>query len=159
VSVVTDALDRLQTTAASHHRVMVVEVMGRNAGWIALASGVAGGANVILLPEIRWEWESIFATLKARAAHKGKRYSLVVVAEGCVPPGSDSQITAEDEVKKAVRLGGIGKYVSDRIAKETGMDTRYCVCACVVLCVCDASVCVLRACCVRMLTWSGVAGM
>ncbi|ELR19790.1 6-phosphofructokinase precursor family protein [Acanthamoeba castellanii str. Neff] len=125
VSVVTDALDRLQTTAASHHRVMVVEVMGRNAGWIALASGVAGGANVILLPEIRWEWESIFATLKARAADKGKRYSLVVVAEGCVPPGSDSQITADDEAKKAVRLGGIGKYVSDRIAKDIGMDTRY----------------------------------
>jgi 6-phosphofructokinase len=125
VSVVTDALDRLQTTAASHHRVMIVEVMGRNAGWIALASGVAGGANVILLPEIRWEWAPLFSTLRARAQDKSKRYSLVVVAEGCVPPGSDKQVLADDNVKKAVRLGGIGKYVSEQIAKETGMDTRY----------------------------------
>jgi 6-phosphofructokinase len=80
---------------------------------------------VILLPEIRWEWQSVLATLKARAADKNKRYSLVVVAEGCVPPGSDSQITASNEVEKVVRLGGIGKYVSDRIAKDTKMDTRY----------------------------------
>jgi len=125
VSVVTDALDRLRTTAASHHRVMVVEVMGRNAGWIALASGLAGGANVVLIPEIRWKWETIMAALKSRASQPNKRYSLVVVAEGCFAPGSDSQITSEDQVKKVVRLGGIGKYVSERIAEDTKMDTRY----------------------------------
>lgn len=127
MSVVTDALDRLRTTAASHHRVIVVEVMGRNAGWIALASGLAGGtltqflrspkssmprhwlsytarigANVILLPEIRWKWEAVMSAIKARAQNKSHRYSLVVVAEGCYPPGSDSQIHSTD-VKEAVR--------------------------------------------------------
>jgi len=113
VSVVSDALDRLKTTAASHHRVMVVEVMGRNAGWIALASGLAGGATAILIPEITWKWGPVLDALKKRASHKSNRYSLVVVAEGCTQPGGTA------------KPGAMGPYVSEHIAKETGLDCRY----------------------------------
>ena len=85
VSVVCEALDRLATTASSHHRVMVVEVMGRYAGWIALMGGLAGGADVILMPEIAFTWESLFRRVNEQASH-GKRYSIVCVAEGARLP-------------------------------------------------------------------------
>src|SRR5207244_1009600 len=87
VTIATEAIDRLHTTAASHHRVMILEVMGRHAGWIALYSGSAGGADVILIPEIPFELQSVYRTVTRR--HKcGKRFSLVVVAEGAYEKGS-----------------------------------------------------------------------
>ncbi|KAL6047772.1 Pfka2p [Balamuthia mandrillaris] len=124
VSVVTSALDRLHTTAFSHHRVMVVEVMGRNAGWIALAAGLAGGANVILIPEIKWSWETLFKALENRS--KGsKRYSLVCVAEGAVLP-SGGQIAQEENerLNDKLRLGGVGKYVAEQIEAHTDLEAR-----------------------------------
>ena len=84
----TDALDKLHTTAESHHRVMILEVMGRYAGWIALESGIAGGADVILIPEIPFEFDKICASVKARAA-RGSRFSIIVAAEGAFPAGGD----------------------------------------------------------------------
>ncbi|KAL6069165.1 Pfka2p [Balamuthia mandrillaris] len=124
VSVVTSALDRLHTTAFSHHRVMVVEVMGRNAGWIALAAGLAGGANVILIPEIKWSWETLFKALENRS--KGsKRYSLVCVAEGAALP-SGGQIAQEENerLNDKLRLGGVGKYVAEQIEAHTDLEAR-----------------------------------
>lgn len=120
VHIVTDALDRLHSTASSHHRCMVVEVMGRNAGWIALHSGVAGRANLILLPEVSWNWESVFKVIQD--TKKTTRYSLVVVAEGAKLP-TGSQVLIADK-----RLGGVGNAVASAIAEHTGAETR-----CVVL--------------------------
>jgi len=117
VSIVTEALDRLHTTAASHHRVMVVEVMGRNAGWIALHSGVAGGANVILLPEIKWNWESVMKALRSRRrVGRMLGYSVVVVAEGCSIP--------EGEETEAKPFCGLAGRVAAEITKQTNIDSR-----------------------------------
>jgi len=130
VAVVTDALARLHTTACSHHRAMVVEVMGRNSGWIALASGLAGGAKIILLPEIPWKWETIIKCIKDRSHGDGPRYTLVCVSEGAkLPTGGQvgqEKAAATKETDK-LRLGGIGKYVADKIAEETGVETRHTV--------------------------------
>lgn len=124
VYVVSMALDRLHTTASSHHRVMVVEVMGRYAGWIALHGGLSGGADVILIPEIPFSWESVYDKIHKREL-KGKRFSLVCVAEGAKPIGGQL-VTSGTDIKRTdpIRLGGIGKVVADNIEKNTGRETR-----------------------------------
>ena len=128
VACATDALDRLHTTAASHERVMVLEVMGRHAGWIALHAGIAGGGDVILIPEIPWTFENVCDKVLDRCSH-GKRFTLVVVAEGAQLP-SGQMITQENakDVKQQVRLGGIGQVVAAEIEKRLHHETR-----CVVL--------------------------
>ncbi len=122
--VATEAIDRLHTTASSHHRVMVIEVMGRYAGWIALGAGLAGGADIILIPEIPFSWDSIYKKVKERSLH-GKRFSIICVAEGAKPKDGDL-IIKEMDVKRtdARRLGGVGELVGSRIAEETGLETR-----------------------------------
>ncbi|MCC6227704.1 MAG: 6-phosphofructokinase [Phycisphaerales bacterium] len=127
VSIATDALDRVKTTAASHHRVMVVEVMGRNAGWIALHSGVASGADVILIPEIPFDFEAISDCVRVRSRH-GKRYSIVCVAEGAKPKGGQIFVSKVDPTSPdPIRLGGVGKAVADEVEKRTGIESRYVV--------------------------------
>ena len=119
-----EALDRLHTTAESHHRVMILEVMGRNAGWIALHSGVAGGADVILIPEIPYAMDSIVMAIQARV-DKGKRFSIVVAAEGAKPKGGE--VTIEKIMKgrpEPIKLGGIGARLCGEIEKLTGLETR-----------------------------------
>lgn len=125
VTVVCEAIDRLNTTAAAHHRVMVVEVMGRYAGWIALGGGVAGGADVILMPEFSWDWPALLAKVNARSA-SGKRYSIVCVAEGAKLPGSDDAVVQEIDHKRtdARRLGGVGTVIAHEIERRTGHETR-----------------------------------
>jgi 6-phosphofructokinase 1 len=124
VFVVSEALDRLHTTAASHHRVLVAEVMGRYAGWIALNGGIAGGADIILIPEIPFSWEKVFAKIREREL-KGKRFSLVCVAEGAKPIGGEL-VTKGTDIKRTdpVQLGGIGKVVAEKIEKEMNRETR-----------------------------------
>ncbi|MBI4549070.1 MAG: ATP-dependent 6-phosphofructokinase [Ignavibacteriae bacterium] len=123
VALVTDAIDRLQTSASSHHRVMVVEVMGRYAGWIALGAGVAGGADIILIPEIPFKWDSIFDAVVKRS--KGAKFSIVSVAEGARPEGGKF-IVQEKDIRRTdpIRLGGIGAVVANRIFEATGVETR-----------------------------------
>lgn len=124
VSAVVDGLDRLHTTAASHKRVMVLEVMGRHAGWIALWGGMAGGANVVLLPEIPFDIDKVAAHIRAREA-AGCHSTLVVVAEGArLPDGHVMSIDANEGGE--IRLGGMGEYVAHRIEKLTGKETRAC---------------------------------
>lgn len=122
--VATEAIDRLHTTASSHHRVMVIEVMGRYAGWIALGAGIAGGADIILIPEIPFKWESIYKKVKERSLH-GKRFSIVCVAEGAFPEGGEVSVKAMD-IKRtdAKQLGGIGELVGCKISEDTGLETR-----------------------------------
>jgi len=124
VYVVMMALDRLHTTASSHHRVIVVEVMGRYAGWIALHGGLAGGADLILIPEFPFSWESVYDKIHKREL-QGKRFSLVCVAEGAKPIGGQL-VTKGTDVKRTdpIQLGGIGKVVADNIEKNTGRETR-----------------------------------
>ncbi|MGJ8655684.1 MAG: 6-phosphofructokinase [Akkermansiaceae bacterium] len=124
VSCVVDAMDRLHTTAVSHKRVMVVEVMGRNAGWIALWGGIAGGANVILLPEIEFSLDKVADHIMEREA-KGNHSSMVIVAEGARTP-EGKLVTQEYDEGGSVRLGGIGDFVANELAKRTGKDTRAC---------------------------------
>jgi len=122
IQVVADSLDRLQTTAESHSRVMILEVMGRHAGWIALYGGIAGGAASILIPEIPFHHEKVAEAVFAREA-KGFHSSLIVVAEGATVVGGD--LVVEDFVEGGeYRLGGIGNRVAHRIAELTGKDTR-----------------------------------
>ncbi|MEP7016360.1 MAG: ATP-dependent 6-phosphofructokinase, partial [Verrucomicrobiota bacterium] len=124
VDVVMDALDRLHTTATSHKRVMVVEVMGRHAGWIALHGGIAGGADVILIPEIPFDYEKISDVIKARdmAGYMG---TVVVVAEGAKPRHGEQ--VKRDVEGGEYRLGGIGEQVAREVAARTGKETRCCV--------------------------------
>lgn len=122
VHIATEALDRLHPTAESHRRVMTMEVMGRNAGWIALYAGVAGGADVILIPEIPFDLDRVCAKVMEREA-SGACFCLVVVAEGAAPVGGSMSIIGE-ELGRAVRLGGIGQSVADAIQKRTGKETR-----------------------------------
>ncbi len=124
VYIATEGIDRIHSTAQSHHRVMIVEVMGRNAGWIALHAGVAGGGDIILIPEIPYDAEVIAAKVKERN-RRGKRFSIVVVAEGAKP--KDGDVVVKRIVKdgtEPVRLGGIGFVVGAQIEKITGIDTR-----------------------------------
>ena len=115
--VATDAIDRLHTTAASHNRVMVLEVMGRNAGWIALHSGLGGGADIILIPEIPFTMEAVASKVLARE-YQGSKFSIIVVSEGAMMHGSH-ELYVEDG-----RLGGIGQYVASEIGRMTKKDAR-----------------------------------
>lgn len=124
VFIATEGIDRVHTTAQSHHRVMIVEVMGHNAGWIALHSGIAGGGDIILIPEIPYDMEIIAEKVRERS-RIGKRFSIVVVAEGAKPKGGD--IVIQRIVKESsdpIRLGGIGFLLGDQIEKKTGVETR-----------------------------------
>lgn len=123
-NIVTEAIDRIHTTAQAHHRVMVVEVMGRYAGWIALEGGMAGGGDVILLPELPFSWDRVCATIRDRS-RRGRRATIVVVAEGAHAEGED--LTVRATVKDSpdpVRLGGIGERVANVIERETGHESR-----------------------------------
>ena len=121
---VTDALDRLHTTASSHKRVMVVEVMGRHAGWIALHGGLAGGADVILIPEIPFDHERVADAVRQRDA-EGCLGTLIVVAEGAKPRAGHQ--VGHANFQGEIKLGGIGQVVADAIAERTEKDTRVCV--------------------------------
>lgn len=128
VQIVTESLDRLHTTAASHHRILVVEVMGRNSGFIALHSGVAGRATAILIPEIEWNWNSLASQIskKARKCELERRdkkqiygnYSIIVVAEGAKIPQEGQKVI------EGKRLGGIGQVVGETLGQMVGMETR-----------------------------------
>jgi 6-phosphofructokinase 1 len=126
VSFATDAIDRLHTTAEAHHRVMVVEVMGRYAGWIALYSGVAGGADVILIPELPFDLAKVAARITAREA-LGARFSIVVVAEGARAVGGQTSVVKAASAEYVERLGGIGARVATELEALTGKETRYVV--------------------------------
>lgn len=124
VNIATEAIDRLHTTAESHHRIMVVEVMGRHAGWIAVHSGLASGADVILIPEVKIDLDEVCAILKKRHA-RGKSFSIVVVAEGA--EFKAGQVVTQEEKLDSfghVRLGGIGEILATEIEKRTQFETR-----------------------------------
>lgn len=124
VSIATEGIDRIHTTAQSHHRVMIVEVMGHRAGWIALYSGVAGGGDIILIPEIPYNIEVISRKVQERNK-KGKRFSIVVVSEGAKP--KDGEVVIQRIVKESsdpIRLGGIGFVLGKQIEEQTGVETR-----------------------------------
>ncbi len=124
VSVATDALDRVHTTAASHHRVMIVEVMGRNAGWIALHAGIASGSDIILLPEIPFRINKICEYVLNRSK-RGKRFSIICVSEGARYEGGEQIVNRIDPTSPdPIRLGGVGQKVADDIEAETGIETR-----------------------------------
>jgi ATP-dependent phosphofructokinase / diphosphate-dependent phosphofructokinase len=124
VRIATEGIDRIHTTAQSHHRVMIIEVMGRNAGWIALYSGVAGGGDIILIPEIPYDINIIAEKVRERN-RKGKRFSIIVVAEGARPKGGN--VVVQKIVRdgtEPVRLGGIGFVLGEEIENITGLETR-----------------------------------
>ncbi len=125
VSFATECIDRLHSTAESHARVMVVEVMGRYAGWIALNSGISSSSDVILLPEIPYRLDKVVDALKARTAN-GRRYSIVVVAEGAKPEGGGHAVI-EKRLGAAERLGGAGERVAREIGEASGQETRHVV--------------------------------
>ena len=126
VDFATDAIDRLHSTAEAHHRVMLVEVMGRYAGWIALYAGVAGGADAILIPEIPFDLKVVAARLLEREKF-GARFSIVVVAEGAVPIGGKVSLVAKGDAATAERLGGISAICARQLEELTGKETRYVV--------------------------------
>ena len=123
--VATEAIDRLHTTAESHHRILVVEVMGRNAGWIALHAGLAGGADVILIPELPFDIEDVCRLISRRHA-RGRPFSIVVVAEGATPREGSTMTLQTGEVDEFghPRLGGIGHQLEREIESRTGFETR-----------------------------------
>jgi 6-phosphofructokinase 1 len=129
VSIATEALDRLHTTAEAHHRVMVVELMGRHAGWIAVAAGIAGGADVILIPEKPIDINEVCVLIQKRH-NRGKEFSIVVVAEGAqfaAEKDAEGNLILQDQEKDAfghVRLGGIGTVLAKEIEKRTGYESR-----------------------------------
>jgi len=125
VQIVTDAIDRLHTTAESHNRVMVVEVMGRHAGWIATHAGIAGGADTILVPERPFDIDEVVAHLRRRH-ERGRSFSIVVVAEGAAPREGSWQIRAgaATDAFGHARLGGIGVTLEGEIERRTGFETR-----------------------------------
>jgi len=124
VTTATEALDKLHTTAESHHRVMVLELMGRYAGWISLYSGVAGGADVILIPEIPWKMEKVAEKILSRQK-EGKPFSIIVAAEGAKMP--DGEKVVRETIKGSgdpVRLGGISYRIAEMVEKATGFESR-----------------------------------
>ncbi len=123
VDFATDAIDRLHTTAEAHHRVMIAEVMGRYAGWIALYAGVAGGADVILIPEIPFDLEIVAERIRERERW-GAHFSIVVVAEGARPKGGNMAVQREAQLGRVERLGGMGKQVAVALEQMTGKETR-----------------------------------
>jgi ATP-dependent phosphofructokinase / diphosphate-dependent phosphofructokinase len=124
VGICSEAIDRIHTTAASHHRVMVVEVMGRHAGWIALHAGMAAGGDVILIPEIPFSYDAVAAAIQARCDN-GKPFSIVVVAEGAAPAGGQQVVyrTVATGAEKT-RLGGIGHVVAREMEERVGLEAR-----------------------------------
>lgn len=123
VSTATDALDKLHSTAESHDRVMVVELMGRHAGWIALHSGISATADVILIPEIPFDIETVCEKIRERE-RGGRHFAIVVVAEGARPVGGEVVLLERRSAGASDRLGGIGQQVADGIAQRTGKETR-----------------------------------
>ena len=124
VQIVGDALDRLHTTAQSHHRVMVIETMGRYVGWLALAGGLAGGGDVILIPEIPYTLENVYGIFRQRRA-RGRRFTIVVVSEGVKTPGGD--LVVRERVEQShdpVRLGGVAPWLAKTIEDATGIESR-----------------------------------
>lgn len=127
VACAVDALDRLHSTAESHNRVMVLEVMGRYAGWIAMHAGVAGGADAILIPEIPFSHDAVAAKVRSREA-EGKRFTVIIVAEGARPQGGDYVTAGPAPESREARLGGVGELVRAEVEARTGKESR-----CVVL--------------------------
>ena len=126
VSVAMEAIDRLHTTGETHHRIMVLEVMGRYAGWIALESAIAGGADVALIPEIPYDIERVASKIKNRQK-RGKNFSVVVVAEGAKPKGGDITIMGTRNNGEGVdntKLGGIGQVIAKQLQELTGLEAR-----------------------------------
>lgn len=124
VAIAADAIDRIHTTAQSHHRVMLIETMGRTAGWLTLAAGIAGGADVILLPEMAYDLELICEQVLSRS-HFGRRFSIIAVSEGAKPRGGEvvvSRVVADSH--EAIRLGGIAIKLGNDIEDRTGLETR-----------------------------------
>jgi ATP-dependent phosphofructokinase / diphosphate-dependent phosphofructokinase len=122
-----DALDRLHTTAASHERVMVIEVMGRHAGWIAAHAGIAGGADVILIPEITWDFDGICRKIQQRE-DMGRKFTLIIAAEGARWPDGELVAFGTGEGRLGeIRLGGIGQRLAEELERRTGKETRYVV--------------------------------
>lgn len=125
VQIATEAIDRLHTTAESHNRVIIVEVMGRHAGWIATYSGIAGGADVVLIPEVPFKLEDIVNVINARR-ERGRTFSIVVIAEGAFPEGQKEAYLKSDKVDDFghVMLGGVGVALAKDLEKLTGIDCR-----------------------------------
>jgi len=124
VGVATEGIDRIHSTAQSHHRVMIVEVMGRNAGWLALYSGIAGGGDIILIPEIPYDLDIIIEKVKERS-RTGKRFSIIVVAEGVRPRGGEAVVQRiVKEATDPVRYGGVGFVLNSAIEQATKIETR-----------------------------------
>ncbi|MFC1547555.1 6-phosphofructokinase [Candidatus Neomarinimicrobiota bacterium] len=126
VGIATEAVDRLRTTACSHHRTLVVEVMGRHSGWIALYTGIAGGADYIMLPEAETNVADLCAAVRHEYGPNRKNYAMVVVSEGAKIAHQDDMILQDESLDAFghVKLGGIGKVVANLIEKETGFETR-----------------------------------
>ncbi len=122
LNIATEAIDRLHTTAEAHHRVMVLELMGRDAGFISLHAGMAGGADVILIPEIPFHYEAIIAKVRERA-ESGRLFSILVVSEGAKPAGGIQAISRAGDSVFVPRLGGIGQRVGEYVEKQ-GFETR-----------------------------------
>ena len=127
LDIATEAIDRLHTTAESHDRVMILEVMGRHTGWIALHSGISGGADVILIPEIPFSMESVAAKIREREAC-GSQFSIIVAAEGALEAGGEVIYQDQGDTSRPARLGGVGNYCRTSLEDLTGKETR-----CVVL--------------------------
>ena len=124
VHVIAEAIDRLHTTAQSHHRVMIVETMGRYAGWLALYGGLAGGGDIILIPEIKYSLENVCKRVHERSK-RGKRFSIVVISEGVKMPSGEYKIKTRDEGSHdPIRLGGIGIWLAREIENMTGISSR-----------------------------------
>ena len=123
VACATDALDRLHSTAESHRRIMVLEVMGRYAGWIAIYAGIAGGADIILIPEIPFDYEILAAKVRERE-QQGKSYTMVVAAEGARSKDGGFVVAAGQEANREARLGGIGQTVATELQNRTGKEAR-----------------------------------
>ncbi|MEI6186322.1 MAG: ATP-dependent 6-phosphofructokinase [Dehalococcoidia bacterium] len=124
VYIATEGLDRVRTTAQSHHRVMIVEVMGRNAGWIALHAGIASGADVVLIPEIPYDLDIVTGKVNDRNS-RGKRFTIAVVSEGARQKGGGKVVQRViEESTDPLRLGGIGFVLGSQIEGETGVETR-----------------------------------
>ncbi|ACC97967.1 6-Phosphofructokinase [Elusimicrobium minutum Pei191] len=127
LAIATEAVDRIHTTAQSHHRAMIVETMGRYAGWLALRSGIAGGGDIILIPEIPYSEDVIVQTIETRKA-KGKNFSIIVVSEGAKNESGEMVIAKTIAGSTdAIRLGGVGQRISQMIECRAGIESRYCI--------------------------------
>lgn len=127
VQIATEALDRVHTTAASHHRAMVVEVMGRNAGWIALSAGVASGSDVILLPEMPFDLEAVCEFTRDRGT-RGRRFTIICCAEGAYPRGGERVVERRDPTSPdPIRLGGIARWLAEQVQACTRIESRHVV--------------------------------